>query len=247
MDRTIGKEGTWCSLPKKLQDPELLSKPLSIKEWKAPLYHAHEFMKTEPSPGGVIRAESIWGGNGGENGGVGVRDSWRTPQNSSAGQEGKSDECLKRQMCPGNGGQGRNYPRTEGGRESAVQAKPGEVRAWQGLSPSVGHGAEIPAESRNPRTHGLSAGEDRQWWQCSQMVKPSWVWEMPRGTHTGLLQIHSHHLQSWITAENQEKSQLGLGAEFLSRADTDSDVRFSTFHSPAKEEVRKISHDWSEE
>lgn len=62
MDRTIGKEGTWCSLPKKLQDPELLSKPLSIKEWKAPLYHAHEFMKTEPSPGGVIRAESIWGG-----------------------------------------------------------------------------------------------------------------------------------------------------------------------------------------
>lgn len=56
----------------------------------------------------------------------------------------------KRQMCPGNRGQGRNYPQTAGDRESAVQAKPGEVRAWQGLSPAVGDRAEIPAQGRNP-------------------------------------------------------------------------------------------------
>lgn len=53
-------------------------------------------------------------------------------------------------MCPGNRGQGRNYPQTAGDRESAVQAKPGEVRAWQGLSPAVGDRAEIPAQGRNP-------------------------------------------------------------------------------------------------
>lgn len=56
----------------------------------------------------------------------------------------------KRQMCPGNRGQGRNYPQTAGDRESAVQAKPGEVRAWQGLSPAVGDRTEIPAQGRNP-------------------------------------------------------------------------------------------------
>lgn len=75
----------------------------------------------------------------------------------------------KRQMCPGNRGQGRNYPRTAGDRESAVQAKPGEVRARQGLSPSVGDGAQIPAQSRNPCTNSYIYGSqfsgDRQWWQ----------------------------------------------------------------------------------
>lgn len=209
-------------------------------------------MKTEPSPGGVIRAERIWGGK--------WRWKWRC---WGEGQVKGSPKLLcwtRRQKwwMPGKAERGRCVLGIEIGEELPMNRRrqgkcsSGKARRSEGMAglvPISGDRAEIPAESRNPFTHGLSAAEDRQWWQrsCSQMVKPSWVWEMPRGTHTGLLQIYSHHLQSWITAENQEKSQLVLGAEFLSMADTDSDVRFSTFPSPVKDEVRKISHDWSEE
>lgn len=150
----------------------------------------------------------------------------------------------KRQTCPGNRVQGKNYPQTAGDRESAVQEKPGEGRARQGLSPSVGDTTEIPTKSRNPYTHGS------QCWQGQTVVaenlfsdgKTSLGVERPVGTHTELLQIHSHHFQSWTTAENQEKLQLVLDAAFLSRAHTDSDVRFSVFPSPAKEKVRKNSY-----
>lgn len=67
-------------------------------------------------------------------------------------------------MCPGNRVQGRNYPQTAGGRESAAQEKPGEVRARQGMSPSVGDRTEIPTKSRNPYTRGS------QCWQGQTVV-----------------------------------------------------------------------------
>lgn len=89
------------------------------------------------------------------------------PKTPLLGRKGKLINAWKgskRQTCPGNRVQERNYPQTAGDRESAVQEKPGERRARQGLSPSVGDTTEIPRKSRNPYTHGS------QCWQGETLV-----------------------------------------------------------------------------
>lgn len=265
MGRRISKGGTWCSLHNflKTEDPGLLFKHLGVREWNAPLYHACAFftphqevqLEQEAYEGEIEVKMEVFGWGTGEKGFPKLlcwtrRENWLMPEKAARGR------CVLGTEVRG----GITHRQQETGKVQFRQSQ----EKWEGIVPISGeqarnpykeqkllqraekflHRAEIPTKSRNPYAH------ESQFWQGQtvvaenlfQMVRPSWEEEIPVGTHTGLLQIHSHHFQSWTTAENQGKSQLVLGAAFLSRADTGGNVRFSTFPSPAKEEVRKSCH-----
>lgn len=111
------------------------------------------------------------------------------PKNSLLDEKGKLINAWKRskgQMSPGKQRSGEELPTDSRRQGKCSSGKTRRREGTPGLVPISGGQGRNPYKERKslqraeiPALMGLSAGQDRQWWQItrSQMGKPSRVWE----------------------------------------------------------------------